>query len=90
MAAQAAAQPPQLEKVENLMAFLAANGFEVVRDDWHARGAYVLLLVRPVAPSLGPCGFCGHAEALHDKGGACLAFDCACEVFTPPLEGGAQ
>lgn len=69
-----------------LEVWLRLQGLEVTGASWG--GAYPLLYTqRVVAPPLHPCGFCEHAQALHEGNGACLAIDCACEVYTPPLEG---
>jgi hypothetical protein len=75
-------------------AYLKAEGLEVVNTHWEgetADGGYLVLTVkRVIAPPLEPCGFCEHAEAVHEADaagkGACLAIDCACEVYMPPLE----
>jgi len=82
--------PGRLELIENLPAFLAHEGLEVVRAEWGPNWSYPVLLVRPVAPpSLEVCAFCEHAQALHEGNrGRCCVIDCACEVFTPPLEEG--
>ena len=77
-------------------AFLRERGLEVVGTKWEGKqdeseGYLVVNVKRVVGPPLHPCGFCDHAEAVHQKDaagvGACLALDCACEVYCPPLEG---
>lgn len=72
-------------------AYLRTRGLEVVETKWEgqqgeADGYLVLTCRRVVAPPLNPCGFCEHAQAVHETDGGCLAIDCACEVYTPQLE----
>lgn len=76
---------PALEPITfDLEQWLAIQGLEVVGAVWGR--AYPTIYTRRVAgPPLRPCGFCEHAQAMHENGGACLAIDCACEVYTPPL-----
>lgn len=73
-------------------AYLREQGLEVVGTKWegraHGDGYLVVSCKKVFAPPLHPCAFCEHAEAVHeDKDGRCLAIDCACEVYCPPLEG---
>ena len=79
-----------LQKIENLHAFLAQEGLEVVQIEWGPGYSYPVLYVQPATPpSVEVCGFCGHAEVIHETDaagkGACLAVDCACEVYCPPV-----
>jgi hypothetical protein len=76
----------RMVKIENLHSFLQREGLEVVRAEWGPHGAYpVLYTQRVFAPPLNPCAFCEHAQDVHEGDGACLALDCACEVYCPPL-----
>lgn len=69
----------RLQQIENLPAFLAAEGLEVVRGEWLKNSPYPVLYVRPVARPDAPCT-CGHNWALHDHEG-CLEFGCRCHGY---------
>ena len=72
----------KLQAIENLPAFLEAEGLEVVRGEWLRGSPYPVLFVRPKSPPAKRCT-CGHGQIMHDLNvGICLAITCDCPYFT--------
>lgn len=85
---------PAIVRIENLNAYLEAQGLEVVRGSWFRGEPYPTLFVRPkgnktaaVDVVIPPKCRCGHTLAGHDPdGGACLVGACACKVYDPRVQ----